>query len=50
MSNLAKKYLGTNQLPETPLFGTDGIRGRAGDILNTSFTLKLGHCAGIVLA
>ena len=48
MSDLAK-ILDTNKLPKTPLFGTDGIRGRAGDILNAAFTLKLGYWAGKVL-
>ena len=38
-----------NHLPKTPLFGTDGIRGKAGDLLNASFALKLGYCAGEVL-
>ncbi len=50
MSNLIKSLLDTNQLPQTPLFGTDGIRGRAGDILNAPFTLQLGYWAGKVLA
>ena len=40
--------LGDN-LPKTPLFGTDGIRGKVGDILNASFALQLGYCAGEVL-
>ena len=48
MSNLAK-ILNRSQLPKTPLFGTDGIRGRAGDILNAPFTLQLGYWAGKVL-
>ena len=38
-----------NSLPTTPLFGTDGIRGKAGDLLNASFALQLGYCAGEVL-
>ena len=38
-----------NHLPKTPLFGTDGIRGKVGDILNASFALQLGYCAGEVL-
>ena len=38
-----------NYLPNTPLFGTDGIRGKVGDILNASFALQLGYCAGEVL-
>ncbi len=49
MSNFAKTILDTSQLPQTPLFGTDGIRGRAGDILNAPFTLQLGYWAGKVL-
>ena len=49
MSNLAKTLSHRSQLPNTPLFGTDGIRGKAGDILNASFTLQLGYWAGKVL-
>ena len=49
MSNLAKTLFDAGQLPKTPLFGTDGIRGRAGDILNAPFTLQLGYWAGKVL-
>ncbi|MEO1670997.1 MAG: phosphoglucosamine mutase [Cyanobacteria bacterium J06631_2] len=49
MSNSAK-ILDRSQLPKTPLFGTDGIRGKAGDILNAPFTLQLGYWAGKVLA
>ena len=48
MSSLAKTILDTNTLPKTPLFGTDGIRGKAGDLLNASFTLQLGYWAGKV--
>lgn len=47
--DLAKTLLNTGQLPQTPLFGTDGIRGKAGDILNAPFTLQLGYWAGKVL-
>lgn len=36
-------------LPKSPLFGTDGIRGKAGDLLNASFTMQLGFWAGQVL-
>jgi len=50
MSNLARTLLDTSKLPQTPLFGTDGIRGKAGDILNAPFTLQLGYWAGKVLA
>lgn len=52
MSNLTKTTFNIkqlNQLPQTPLFGTDGIRGEAGDILNASFTLQLGYWAGKIL-
>lgn len=48
MNALGKSILDTSQLPSTPLFGTDGIRGKAGDILNASFTLQLGYWAGKV--
>ncbi|MEL6439030.1 MAG: phosphoglucosamine mutase [Cyanobacteria bacterium J06621_8] len=50
MSTLAKTLQDTKQLPKTPLFGTDGIRGKAGDLLNATFTLQLGYWAGKVLA
>jgi len=33
-------------LPETPLFGTDGIRGRAGDLLTASLAVHVGFWAG----
>ena len=51
MSNLARTVLNGDgdRLPQTPLFGTDGIRGKAGDILNAPFTLQLGYWAGKVL-
>ena len=39
----------TNQLPKTRLFGTDGIRSKAGELLNANFALQLGYCAGQVL-
>ncbi len=34
-------------LPPTPLFGTDGIRGKAGQLLTAPFALQLGFWAGI---
>lgn len=49
MSNSAITFK-QKRLPKTPLFGTDGIRGRVGDILNAAFTLELGYWAGKVLA
>jgi phosphoglucosamine mutase len=36
-------------LPKSPLFGTDGIRGKAGDLLTANFALQLGSAAGEVL-
>jgi phosphoglucosamine mutase len=36
-------------LPKTPLFGTDGIRGKAGELLNAPFAMQLGFWAGQVL-
>ena len=47
--SIVKAILDAKTLPKTPLFGTDGIRGKAGDILNASFTLQLGYWAGKVL-
>ena len=51
MSDLAVKILDKNSsiLPKTPLFGTDGIRGKVGEILNAPFSLQLGYWAGKVL-
>lgn len=36
-------------LPTTPLFGTDGIRGKAGELLNADLALQVGFWAGQVL-
>jgi phosphoglucosamine mutase len=36
-------------LPATPLFGTDGIRGRVGELLSAPLALQVGFWAGIVL-
>ena len=36
-------------LPETGLFGTDGIRGRSGQLLTAPFALKAGFWAGQIL-
>lgn len=35
-------------LPKTPLFGTDGIRGKAGELLSASLALQIGFWAGQV--
>jgi phosphoglucosamine mutase len=37
------------ELPKTPLFGTDGIRGKAGELLTAPFAVQLGFWAGQVL-
>lgn len=39
----------SNSLPKTRLFGTDGIRSKAGELLNANFALQLGYWVGIVL-
>ena len=49
MSSLNQEKINTNILPKTKLFGTDGIRGKAGSLLNAPFTLQLGYWAGKVL-
>ena len=51
MSNLSVKIFDKNRdiLPKTPLFGTDGIRGQVGEVLNAPFSLQLGYWAGKVL-
>ena len=36
-------------LPQTPLFGTDGIRGKAGDLLTAHLAMQVGFWAGQVL-
>ncbi|PSB17032.1 phosphoglucosamine mutase [filamentous cyanobacterium CCP1] len=40
---------GTVSLPTTRLFGTDGIRGRVGDLLTAPLALQVGFWAGQVL-
>jgi len=41
---------GTAPLPDGPLFGTDGIRGRAGELLTAPLALAIGFWAGKTLA
>ena len=36
-------------LPSNPLFGTDGIRGKAGELLNAELALQLGYWTGQIL-
>ncbi|MDB9529292.1 phosphoglucosamine mutase [Oscillatoria sp. CS-180] len=37
------------ELPNSQLFGTDGIRGKAGDLLNAPLATQIGYWAGQVL-
>lgn len=46
---LAKEFVPSLDLPKTPLFGTDGIRGRVGDLLNEPLALQVGFWTGQVL-
>jgi phosphoglucosamine mutase len=41
--------VGTLPLPESRLFGTDGIRGRAGELLSAPLALQVGFWAGRIL-
>lgn len=46
---LEKSLLNKHILPKTRLFGTDGIRSKAGELLNANFALQLGYWVGLVL-
>ncbi|MBE9005585.1 phosphoglucosamine mutase [Fortiea sp. LEGE XX443] len=54
-SNSCEKGLEENlafsliSLPTTPLFGTDGIRGKVGELLNAPLALQIGFWTGVVL-
>lgn len=49
LTGLAEGNALSFELPATPLFGTDGIRGRVGELLSAPLALKVGFWAGIVL-
>ncbi|MBF2067570.1 MAG: phosphoglucosamine mutase [Calothrix sp. C42_A2020_038] len=50
VSGFGEGNLGLNNaIPTTPLFGTDGIRGRVGDLLTAPLALQIGFWTGIVL-
>ncbi|MEO1373623.1 MAG: phosphoglucosamine mutase [Cyanobacteria bacterium J06635_10] len=55
IANGEKKFSGSGFaqnsliLPKTPLFGTDGIRGRVGGLLSAPLALQVGFWTGIVL-
>lgn len=40
---------GGSLLPSTPLFGTDGIRGKVGELLTAPLALQIGFWAGVSL-
>lgn len=48
--NLHNRIVNPVSLPTSPLFGTDGIRGRVGtqELLNSSLAFQIGLCAGKV--
>lgn len=50
-SQMASDLMGwsTIALPQSPLFGTDGIRGKVGDLLTAPLALQIGFWAGQVL-
>ncbi|HIK46816.1 MAG TPA: phosphoglucosamine mutase [Leptolyngbyaceae cyanobacterium M65_K2018_010] len=41
--------LGDRALPNSPLFGTDGIRGQAGELLTAPLAMEIGFWAGSIL-
>ena len=49
LSRTSKSRWGAIALPTTRLFGTDGIRGRVGDLLTAPLALQVGFWAGQVL-
>jgi phosphoglucosamine mutase len=48
-TNASSLGTGIISLPATALFGTDGIRGRVGDLLSAPLALQIGFWTGIVL-
>ena len=42
-------FWSNTSLPTTPLFGTDGIRGKVGELLTAPLALQIGFLAGLVL-
>ncbi len=46
VSNFALNLI---SLPATPLFGTDGIRGRVGELLSAPLALQVGFWTGVIL-
>lgn len=48
VTTVMSPWIPTN-LPNSPLFGTDGIRGRVGDLLCANLAMQIGFWAGQVL-
>ena len=48
-SQTATLHWGQLELPDGALFGTDGIRGKAGDLLTAALAMRVGYWAGQVL-
>ncbi|NJN31859.1 MAG: phosphoglucosamine mutase [Synechococcales cyanobacterium RM1_1_8] len=46
---IAQSPWSSRALPTSPLFGTDGIRGRVGDLLTAPLALQVGYWTGLVL-
>jgi phosphoglucosamine mutase len=47
--DLAPRSWGQVELPASQLFGTDGIRGKAGDLLTAPLAMQVGYWAGQIL-
>lgn len=46
VSTPSNSFLSPSVLPKSKLFGTDGIRGKAGNLLTAPFALSVGYWAG----
>ncbi|MBW4660200.1 MAG: phosphoglucosamine mutase [Drouetiella hepatica Uher 2000/2452] len=49
LEHLGHHDWGTVKLPQTRLFGTDGIRGKVGDLLTAPLAMQVGFWAGQIL-
>lgn len=49
LSVASSPFTASLKLPETALFGTDGIRGKAGELLNANLAMQVGFWAAQVL-
>ncbi|MFM7472113.1 MAG: phosphoglucosamine mutase, partial [Nodosilinea sp.] len=48
-SEVFTSSLGSLPLPNAPLFGTDGIRGKVGELLTAPLAMEIGYWAGQIL-